>query len=64
MSVVIAQACSSILTISTISNVMENIAADIRRDLFQSIQNQDLTFFEMNQTAKITKIINQDIQGK
>jgi ABC-type multidrug transport system fused ATPase/permease subunit len=64
VSVVIAQACSSILTISTISNVMENIAADIRRDLFQSIQNQDLTFFEMNQTAKITKIINQDIQGK
>ena len=42
---------------------MEQVAADIKRDLFQSLQKQDLTFFELNQTGELAKRLNQDVQG-
>ena len=57
-----AQSLSSALTIAAIANVGESMSSEMKKDLFQSLQSQDLTFFEMHTSGDLIKRINDDIQ--
>ena len=57
-----AQSLSSALTIAAIANVGESMSSEMKKDLFQSLQSQDLTFFELHTSGDLIKRINDDIQ--
>ena len=58
---VTAQAVATALTISSIGAVGEGLAVDLRKELFQRFQRQDLVFFEMHQSGDLIKRINDDV---
>lgn len=57
-----AQAVTTALTISSIAKVGENLAQDLRTELFARMLAQDLTFFETHKSGDLIKRINDDVQ--
>lgn len=57
-----AQAVTTALTISSIAKVGENLAQDLRKELFARMLAQDLTFFETHKSGDLIKRINDDVQ--
>ncbi|KAG5673051.1 hypothetical protein PVAND_003128 [Polypedilum vanderplanki] len=58
----IAQSVFTFGYIYLLSNIGENIAMEIRRDLFQNILLQDIEFFDKNKSGELINRITNDVQ--
>jgi SMDR1, putative (fragment) len=56
------QGISTLINISTIAIIGEKLALKLRIELFESILNQDIAFFEKYQTGQIISRLTNDVQ--
>ncbi|XP_026743729.1 ATP-binding cassette sub-family B member 8, mitochondrial [Trichoplusia ni] len=62
ISLYIGQAVFTFFYIHLLSQVGERVAADMKQDLFQSILDQDMSFFDQERTGELVNRLTVDVQ--
>lgn len=62
ISLYIGQAAFTFFYIHLLSQVGERVATQMRRDLFESIMNQDMAFFDRERTGELVNRLTVDVQ--